>query len=220
MKIFSQKPAFKTKEEQIYELLREAILDCDLKPGEKVVIDQLSQKMGVSTIPIRAAIQRLGMEGLVEIRPHAPARIADISVSIIREIFSLLAALEQVAYEVVAEEAAPKQINILKGLVREMDQANKENDLHLWTQKSISFHWQIAEFSNMPLLIEFTHRTFDQWRRVSNFYFRNITAMRITQAQAEHWQILELIGNHKFEALTSLAKHDNQAAFENYQSLI
>jgi len=220
MKIFSQKPAFKTKEEQIYELLREAILDCDLKPGKKVVIDQLSQKMGVSTIPIRAAIQRLGMEGLVEIRPHAPARIADISVSIIREIFSLLAALEQVAYEVVAEEAAPKQINILKGLVREMDQANKENDLHLWTQKSISFHWQIAEFSNMPLLIEFTHRTFDQWRRVSNFYFRNITAMRITQAQAENWQILELIGNHKFEALTSLAKHDNQAAFENYQSLI
>jgi len=220
MKIFSQKPAFKTKEEKIYELLREAILDCDLKPGKKVVIDQLSQKMGVSTIPIRAAIQRLGMEGLVEIRPHAPARIADISVSIIREIFSLLAALEQVAYEVVAEEADPKQINILKGLVREMDQAIKENDLHLWTQKNISFHWQIAEFSNMPLLIEFTHRTFDQWRRVSNFYFRNITAMRITQAQAEHWQILELIENQKFEALTSLAKHHNQAAFENYQSLI
>jgi DNA-binding GntR family transcriptional regulator len=216
-----QKPVtFQTKEEYAYLTLRGAILDCELGPGEMLVIDRLSAEMEISTIPIRAAVQRLGMEGLVVIHPHAPARVAEISLSMIKETFTLLATLEQVAYEVVAENADPGQIDILESLTKEMDDAIAVDDPRLWAEKNIAFHRQIAEFSNMPLLIEFTHRTFDQWRRLSNFYFKNVTALRITQAQEEHRKIMDLIKKRRIEALTSLAKHHNQAAFESYQSLI
>lgn len=221
MNNFSQtKPQFKTKEDQVYEILRDAILTCDLKPGEKLVIDQLSQQLAISTIPIRAAIQRLGMEGLVDIRPHKPARIAVISLSMVKETFALLAALEQVAFETFAEHATPEQVVFLDNLVQEMDVALQEEDLKRWVQQNIAFHRHIAEFTDMRLLVEFTHRVFDQWQRVSSFYFKSVPGTRIHQAQEEHRQILEHIKNRNVSDLIALAKHHNQAAFESYQALL
>ena len=52
-------PPFQTKEEYAYQVLRQAILQCELAPDEKLIIDRLSVEMGLSQIPIRAAIQRL-----------------------------------------------------------------------------------------------------------------------------------------------------------------
>lgn len=221
MSKFSQiKIEYKTKEDQVYDILRESILECDLKPGEKLVIDQLSQQLNISTIPIRAAIQRLGVEGLAEVKPHSPAKVAEISLEMVKETFALLAALEQVAFEVVAEQADPEKIQILESMVEEMGTAIAEDNLKAWAQKNISFHWQIAELTEMPLLIEYTHRTFDQWRRLSNYYFKSVTSVRIHKAQEEHVKILKHIKNQEIDALISLAKKHNQAAFESYQSLI
>lgn len=221
MSKFSQiKIENKTKEDQVYEILREAILDCDLEPGEKLVIDQLSQEMNISTIPIRAAIQRLGVEGLVEIKPHSPAKVAEISLEMVKETFTLLAALEQVAFEVVAEQAAPEKIQFLESMVEEMSEAIAKDNLKVWAQLNISFHWHIAEFTEMPLLIEYTHRTFDQWRRLSNYYFKSVTSVRIHKAQEEHVKILKHIKDQEIDALIALAKQHNVAAFESYQSLI
>ena len=49
--------SFKTKNEAIYEMLREEILQAKIKPGEKIVISDLSKKIGVSEIPIREAVK-------------------------------------------------------------------------------------------------------------------------------------------------------------------
>ena len=221
MNQFSQtKIDSRTKEDQVYDILREAILECDLPPGEKLVIDQIAQQMNISTIPIRAAIQRLGMEGLVEIKPHAPAKIAEISLDMVRETFMLLAALEQVAFETLARQADPEKIRVLDALLEEMDTLAAKGNRKVWAQKNIEFHLQLAKLTDMPLLFDFTQRTFDQWRRLSNFYFRKVASTRMAQAQAEHSEILSHIKNQEIEELIALAKCHNQAAFESYDALI
>ena len=75
---FPQKPHL-TKEEYVYNTLRTAIMRCELAPGKKLVIDNLSTELGVSPIPIRGALQRLQAEGLVEITPHTGAVVSEIS---------------------------------------------------------------------------------------------------------------------------------------------
>lgn len=210
----------RTKEDQVYDILRESIIECELPPGEKLVIDQISQQMNISTIPIRAAIQRLGMEGLVEIRPHAPARIAEISIEMIRETFMLLSALEQVAFETLAREADPDKINLLESLVEEMSHLAAKGSRKVWAQKNIEFHLQLAKLTEMPLLFDYTNRTFDQWRRLSNFYFRKLAGTRISQAQAEHVKLISHIKKHEVEEAINLARQHNQAAFESYDALI
>lgn len=69
----------RTKEEYAYDTLRAAIGHCNLRPGEKLVIDSLSLELDISPIPIRVALQRLQAEGLVEIKPHTGAIVSPIS---------------------------------------------------------------------------------------------------------------------------------------------
>jgi len=81
----SQRKHYQTKEDYVHDILRESILNCDYEPGEKLVIDRLSEELEISTIPIRASIQRLGMEGLVIVKPHSPAQVSPITINMIQE---------------------------------------------------------------------------------------------------------------------------------------
>jgi DNA-binding GntR family transcriptional regulator len=72
-------PKYRTKEEYAYDVLRRAILHCQLQPGEKLVADNLGATLGISPIPIRAALQRLQAEGLVEITPHTGVVVSQLS---------------------------------------------------------------------------------------------------------------------------------------------
>ena len=49
----------------VFQTLRQAILKGELKPGERLMEIQLAQKLGVSRTPVREAIRKLELEGLV-----------------------------------------------------------------------------------------------------------------------------------------------------------
>src|SRR3954454_20779013 len=64
----------------VYEALRQAIVSSLMKPGERLNVEEVSQKLGVSLTPVRSAIQQLATEGLVEIQPRSGTFGASLSV--------------------------------------------------------------------------------------------------------------------------------------------
>lgn len=62
----------------VFNTLRQAILRGELKPGERLMEIQLANKLGVSRTPIREAIRKLELEGLVLVIPRKGAEVADI----------------------------------------------------------------------------------------------------------------------------------------------
>ncbi len=66
----------RTKQEFVYQTPRSAIMRCDLGPGERLVIDDLAKRLGVSIIPVREALQMLQSEALVVLVPHVGATVA------------------------------------------------------------------------------------------------------------------------------------------------
>src|SRR4051794_3021757 len=83
----------------VYQALRERILSHSFKPGERLHVDVLSQKLGVSLTPVRNAIQQLSTEGLVEIHPRSGTFVANLSAQDIEETFEIRCALECLAAE-------------------------------------------------------------------------------------------------------------------------
>ena len=69
----------RTKQEFVYETLREAIMRCELGPGRRLVIDELARQLEVSAIPVREALQLLQSEGLVTNVPHVGATVSPVS---------------------------------------------------------------------------------------------------------------------------------------------
>ena len=78
----------------VYDVLRQAIVTYSLKPGERMNIDELAQKLGVSLTPVRSAIQKLSTEGLVEIRSRSGTFVASLTSQDVDETFRIRCALE------------------------------------------------------------------------------------------------------------------------------
>lgn len=88
-----------TRAEWVDSLLRRAILQGELVPGEKLVAERLAEQWGVSATPLRETFQRLAGEGLVVIEPQRGARVAPLSVEEAAEIYELRLLLDPVALQ-------------------------------------------------------------------------------------------------------------------------
>ena len=210
----------RTKEEYVYDTLRTAIMRCQLAPGQKLVIDTLSTQLGVSPIPIRSALQRLQAEGLVHITPHTGAHVSEISPEIVNEIFLLLESLETAAFNVAASKATQDDIVQLEQLVDQMAEALADGNADYWYDLNNQFHLSIAQITGMNMLLRFTQRTLDNRDRLRYFYSAPFTLGRMSDAHADHCQMIKLLKERDTEALTTIVAQHNRSANKAYHKLI
>jgi DNA-binding GntR family transcriptional regulator len=85
--------------DEVYDTLREAILNRMFKPGERLQVDEIAERLGVSLTPVRHAIQQLATEGLIEIKPRSGTFVATLSLEEIEATFDVRIALECLAAE-------------------------------------------------------------------------------------------------------------------------
>jgi DNA-binding GntR family transcriptional regulator len=83
----------------VFNTLRGAILRGDLKPGQRLMEIQLANQLGVSRTPVREAIRKLELEGLVKMIPRKGAEVAQISEKHLRDVLEVRSALEELAVE-------------------------------------------------------------------------------------------------------------------------
>ena len=100
-----------TKQAFVYQTLHSAIMRGELAPGARLRTGDIAQRLGVSVIPVREALQMLHSERLVESAPHVGARVARISRDSIIEVFTVMEGLELVATRTAAERMTPTHID-------------------------------------------------------------------------------------------------------------
>lgn len=220
MLAFAPQKVFQTKEEYVYETLRNAIMRCDIRPGEKLIIDTLSVELGVSQNPIRGALRRLQADKLVEIVPHTGAVVAEISPDTIEEIFVMLGSLESAAFEAAINKATEEDISQLRKLLGAMDVALAEGDSDRWSTLNNQFHLTVAGITRMEMLLEFTSRALDSWDRLRRCYLKAVVSSRPAHAQTEHHQMIDLFAQRDTKRLIALVKKHNRNAMEAYQALL
>ena len=87
----------------VFNTLRQAILKGELAPGERLMEIQLAEKLGVSRTPIREAIRKLELEGLVLMIPRKGAEVAKISEKSLRDVLEVRRSLEELAIELACQ---------------------------------------------------------------------------------------------------------------------
>ena len=83
----------------VFNTLRTSILTGELKPGERLMEIHLADKLGVSRTPIREAIRKLELEGLVTMIPRRGAEVAQITEKNLRDVLEVRRALDALAVE-------------------------------------------------------------------------------------------------------------------------
>jgi DNA-binding GntR family transcriptional regulator len=210
----------RTKQEFVYRTLRDAILRCELQPGERLVIDDLARRLNVSIIPVREALQLLQAESLVQVVPHVGTSVTPVSRDSITDVFTVLEGLEVSASRLVAERGRASDLALLGGQVDAMEAALAANDREEWAALNRRFHLTISELPGLELVKDLTSKVLDRWDRLRRHYFKGVLANRVEQAQQEHQQILGAMRARDLTALQTLVRQHNQGALQAYLSYL
>jgi DNA-binding GntR family transcriptional regulator len=89
--------------DKVYEILKRKILERELRPGDKVLVDDVAQQLGVSRTPVKDALNRLAVEGLIEKVARRGTFVTTVSLQEVDELFDLRLLLETYAAEKVLE---------------------------------------------------------------------------------------------------------------------
>lgn len=205
-----------TKQQAVYRTLRDSILRCELRPGARLVIDDLARQFDVSIIPVREAIRQLQAEGLVLSVAHVGGTVAPISHDSVVEVFTVLEGLELVATRAAAERLTAADAAVLTDLVAAMDGALDAGSPAAWAELNTRFHLAIAGIAAMPMLQEMLQRAFDRWDRVRRFYFSDVLVHRTQVAQAEHHALLQQMEARDFAELERTIRQHNHGALAAY----
>ena len=213
-------PRFRTKQEYVYAWLRDSILDGTLRPGERLVIDEIARRLEVSAIPVREALQLLQSEGLIAIAPHVGATVAAVSADEIREVFAIMEALETVAARTAAERMTPEDATHLRAIVSSMDEALAGGQLETWAELNRALHRAIGAIAGMPMLQEMTERVLVRWERLRRHYFEGVLVPRAEQAQREHHLLVDALAEGDAEAVDKLLQTHNRGALRAYEDFL
>lgn len=98
----------------VFKTLRQAILKGELEPGERLMEIQLAERLGVSRTPIREAIRKLELEGLVLMIPRKGAEVARISENNLRDVLEVRRTLEELAVDLACQRMTEDELEELK----------------------------------------------------------------------------------------------------------
>lgn len=143
------------KAEQIYWLLRQAIVHLQMSPGAVISEKDLCLEFGVSRTPVREALQRLADEGLVDIFPHSGTYVSRISFTVAEEGFVIRRALEIESVRKAVANISDADIARLKVLIGDMQAILDSNQLNNYLDCDDAFHSAIATISGYPRIWKF-----------------------------------------------------------------
>jgi len=135
-------------DEVVYRILREIILSPGgLGSGDRIDEKDLSTRLGVSRTPIREAIRRLEVEGLVTRAPRRGAFVADLSPEAIGELYSIREVLEGLAARMAASKASEEDIATLRDTYGRYADAVRDHAVEAILSEDTEFHDLIARAS-------------------------------------------------------------------------
>lgn len=194
----------------VFNTLRQAILRGELKPGERLMEIQLANKLGVSRTPIREAIRKLELEGLVLMIPRKGAEVAQITEKSLRDVLEVRRALEELAVQLACDRMTPEGLEALKQAEEEFEAVLLNDDITVVAEADVAFHDTIYQATDNQRLIQLLNNLREQMYRYRVEYLKRKEYH--AQLLSEHRNIIRAIERGEREkAIKITCQHiDNQ----------
>ena len=186
----------------VFNTLRRAILRGELKPGERLMEIQLANKLGVSRTPIREAIRKLELEGLVLMIPRKGAEVAEITEKNLRDVLEVRCALEELAVQLACERIDKRGIKELHTAADRFRDVLGSDDITQIAQADEAFHDVIFTATDNERLIQLLNNLREQMYRYRIEYLKKKECY--PQLLGEHEAIISAIERHDKEKATRI----------------
>lgn len=185
----------------VFNTLRQAILTGELKPGERLMEIHLANRLGVSRTPIREAIRKLELEGLVIMIPRRGAEVAQITEKSMNDVLEVRRAMDALCVELACERITAEELEKLRLACDVFAEAVKTKDLKKIAQADVELHDIIVQATGNQRLVQLVNNLSEQMYRYRFEYIKDCT------------QHEKLIDEHRI-IYESMVKKDKETASE------
>ena len=142
----------RSKRDIAYDHIKMQIVTGALRPGQRVILAAIANEIGMSTLPVREALQQLAHEGVVSLTPHVGAVVMIADLPRITEVIETLAVLE--GYATAQAKGAADLVGLVTALatiVDEMETHRLDRDWEAFAAANKRFHHAI--YATSPNLV-------------------------------------------------------------------
>jgi len=208
----------KSLAERVADELRNLVLLEKLAPGANIPERETAEALGVSRTPLRESLRILAAEGLVDIAPNRPPKVADPSIAEIGSLLEVQGALEALAGELACQHADELAIEKIIDIEATMRSTSDTSDSLEFFQLDMNFHSLIVAASeNEPLIHTHQHYNSRLWR--ARFISSRQRVNRPGTLE-QHSIIVEALSNRDGKACAQAMKHHLYAGFLNIESAL
>ena len=188
----------------VFNTLRRAIITGEFAPGERLMEISLANRLGVSRTPVREAIRKLELEGLVIMIPRKGAQVAKITEKSLRDVIEIRCVLEEFAASLACERITEGGKEKLKEAHQQFVDAVQSRDILDIVEKDEKFHDAIFQATSNDKLITIINNLREQFYRYRMEYVRDIEQHSVLVT--EHENLLHAIFNHDSETAKQIMR--------------
>jgi DNA-binding GntR family transcriptional regulator len=195
---------FRPLSEEVYDVLRAAILSGRLAPGARLVEADVARQMSTSRSPVREAVRKLEREGMLEYKPRRGTVVVALSREDVWDAYRLRAHLEAYAASLAAARASDQHVAQLSELIERMRRSAAADDLAGLLAADVDFHRLLCEASGSRRLVQ-VWRSLDpeRWTLLSGLRARGLS---LAQLAERHWPIVAALGSRTPETAEGIVR--------------
>ena len=199
------------------QLIREAIIEGRLEPGQRLKEEELARELGISRTPVREALLMLQAEDLVVAAPNRGATVRVHDAKDLNDLYELRALLEGYATRRAAERISKREVNSLRLSCDRFDKLSPDDDLRGVVRENLLFHNTILQVAASERLTALVRKVIElplvynsyRWysgdqMRISAHYHRQIVKA-LADGDADRAELI--MKEHLFEARDMLVSH-------------
>jgi DNA-binding GntR family transcriptional regulator len=195
---------YRTKEEQVADYLREAILSGRFARGARLKQAEIAEQLQISITPVREALRLLEAEGYIDSRSYKGATVVPFDIAASAEILNLRILLEGQLVRHAVERATSDDLQQVRALARDFADAVAKQDSVLARGANYRFHRRLYDAARLPQTLTFVQIL---WARYP-FDIINRIEGRAALAAEEHEELLRcMIDGDVTGAMLSLRRH-------------
>jgi DNA-binding GntR family transcriptional regulator len=201
----------------VTEALRAAILNGEYAPKQRLVEIDLCERFSTSRFILRAALQELSAQGLVEFQRNRGARVRDVSLEEAIEITEVRILLEGHLAARAAERASRADVAMLRGLVKDMRTAVGKSELLAYSDLNARLHAAIRDIAAHETAARLLRQLRDQ--TVRHQFSLSLVPGRPKVSLPQHEAIVAAIVAHKPQEARQAMHEHLQSVIQAFQAL-
>jgi DNA-binding GntR family transcriptional regulator len=197
--------------DEIREEIQQAIINKQLKPGDRIVETQWASQLGVSKAPVREAIRELEAIGLLENRPYQGSFVRIMSAKQIEDANKVRTVLEIQGIKEATPIITPEQLDEIRKILDIMEQAASVKDMELYLKSNIDFHRQIMIASGNKTLLNVWHQAnISAWTSI----ITNLSEESLVNLARRHEEMFEALKTRDVEWAVRTVMHHHKDLFD------